>query len=390
MAKLKFADISKPQNWLMLVLVFIIGLVTWSYSWVFDYRYDIDRFNHDFANSQYVWPRGEVELNDSDLYKVVGYKLVLGENPFFINHEVPPFGKSLYGLAIYLTNNPYYISYLFYLISIGLVFYLSELVFKKRLTSWLAACLMAINPLTAFQVAQTMLDLPLTVFLLLHLICLFKVKQSQKPLLWVGLAGFFIGLMTGTKIGYYTPGILLLAAIWLWFIKQRWGVIVLSLTTFIGYVFSWWSYFIYHPNPIPWFRLHDRIIDFYDGSRAAPYYLNQLQTIIFNQYQGWWRSDSIPMVEWSVILPLGLFLIIYYLLKFKAIIKTNQYLAYLIGLTTLLLIMNSLVPFWPRYLMLVVPLFILIIANLFSKKWYTIVIILVISLPYLWSILSIH
>lgn len=351
-----------------LFMLLVVGLVTFSYRSVLSFKYDPPKYEDLYNNSQYVWPRGSGVLGDDTLYKVIGYKLISGENPFFMNYETPPFGKSLYGLAEYGSLNPYYVSGFFYLLSIFCVYSLAQIIFKNKLISWLSAFIFALNPLTAYQVGQTMLDLPMTVFMMLHIIFLFRSKQSNKKIINIILSGIFLGLMAGTKIGYYIPAIILIDLIFLTYQKYSKFIVALLPSIVIGYVLSYFSYFIRHPNPIPWIRLHQKIIDYYSGSRGISDYFNETRTVFLNQYQGWWRPDTINMVEWSILLPIGVLATVWFLVNIRKYIKTNIYLAYLVVLGVGLLVMNSLIPFWPRYLMIVIPILSIVVGNLISKN----------------------
>ena len=132
------------------------------------------------------------------------------------------------------------------------------------------------------------------------------------------LAGIFLGLATGTKIGVYTPFTLLLGLILIFLSSRKLkNIPIYLISVFTGYVISFSSYFIRHPNPLPWLRLHEKPLSFYlQPSGGSVDYLNQWRGIFINTYQGFWVGGAkTGLGDWSPILPLGVILavIIFYL-----------------------------------------------------------------------------
>jgi len=351
---------------------------------IFFYRYEPEYYENFYYHSQWNIPQSTRGISDSELYKFVGYQLVNGENPFNINFEVPPIGKYLYGLGEKLFSNPYYIN-IFYYFGIALSVYLIVLsITNNKTLSLLSLLLFATTPFVATQIKQTMLDLPLAFFFSTYFLFFIKYlkKGKQKYLI---TAGIFLGLATGTKIAVYTIPILLFNIIFLLKYSKfkTKHIILLIASTFTGYVLAYFCYFIKHPNPIPWIRLHQKPFDFYIKpfiTRGKPEidHLNQLTTIFLNNYKGWWQTNERKMAgDWSVILPIG------FLSSLAFIFKPDKHkkIIFIYITTIIFLIVNTIIPFSPRHLMPLIPLFIVLIIYTFKKIPIIIITIILFSIP---------
>jgi len=375
-------------------LLFLIGLVTVSILYfsrqIFFYKYNPEYYENYYYNSQWNVPQSSRGISDGELYKFVGYRLVQGENPFNINYEVPPFAKYLYGLAEYTIGNPYWISLGFYLLTGLAVYSLCLELFSSRTSALLGLLLFVTTPFIATQIKETMLDLPLTSLFAFHALFFVKFFKRLKPrdLIW---AGIFLGLATGTKIGVYTP-LTLLIGLTLVFLSSRkfFNPLLYLSSVFAGYVISFFSYFIHHPNPLPWLRLHEKPLDFYLHSGVGSVdYLNQWRGIFLNTYQGFWVGGAqTGLGDWSLILPLGVLLtLVILVLSLK---KKNYSWIYLTLFSLGVLAVNTVIPFWARYLMPVVPLFILFILFAFRKFTPLILILAFLNLTILLPTLTVR
>lgn len=327
------------------------------------------------------------------LYKFVGYRLVQGENPFYLNYEAPPFGKYLYGLAEHSFGNPYMVSLGLYIIAITVFWFLTKELFKEKKYSLLVLLIFTTTPFIATQVRDTMLDLPLTVFFLVNVY--FFVKFLNKPkLFFLVLAGIFLGLATGTKIGVYTPGVILLGLPMIIWASKKLPRILQFInplfylgSIFAGYCIAYISYFIHHPNPIPWIKLHQKQLEFYYNPNATVDYLNQWRGIFANTYQGWWGAGQTGLGDWSPILPLGV--ISAFAVFILALKRKEKPWIYIAGITSIFLIVNTFISFWPRYLMPAVPGFILLIAYFGRKFAFVMLFLALLNLQFLYSSLAV-
>lgn len=382
-------DKYKYINLLLTISIFIVIIVILYFSrFIFFYKYEPEYYENWYYHSQWSYPQSARGISDGELYKFVGYRLAEGENPFNINYEAPPFGKYLYGLSEKFTGNPYWISLFSYLTSILILFLISKELFNNLTTRLLVLLLFVTTPFVATQVKETMLDLPLMFLYLAHVFFFLRFLSNNKISELV-LAGIFLGLATGTKFGIYTPGVLILE----FFIligrnlkKSAFLYIFYSGTVFTGYIFAFLPYFLHHHNPIPWLRLHEKIFTFYSASQSSIDYLNQWKSIFLNTYQGWWQPGKTTLGDWSLILPVGVISSFYIL--FKSINKKDKNLIYISGITMIFLIINTFIAFWPRYLMPVIPLFILLITYLFRKRILIILLLVIINISFLFNSLN--
>ena len=364
------------------LILAVTAFVIFSSRQIFFYKYEPEYFENLYYHSQWNYPNSTREISDASLYQFIGFRLAEGENPFDINFQIPPFGKHLYGLAEKYLGNPYWVSFFLYSTTIGVLFLLLKELFKKRQTILLAILLFVTTPFVATQIGQTMLDLPLMFLFLVHVWFFIKFLSNQKLANLVA-AGIFLGLATGTKPGVYTPLAMALGLILVFLTtKKFFNLIFYSGSVFAGYVLAYFpTYFIRHPNPIPWLRLHEKPLKFYLGP-GQPYYLNQWKGIFLNIYQGWWQpGQKMALTDWSPILPFGV--IAASLVLIWAIKRQKKEWIYIAGLSFVFLIINTFTPFFPRYLMPAIPLFVLLISFLFRKVGFVILLLSLLNLPFL-------
>ena len=192
-------------------LLFVFAVIYFN-RWIFSFRYDSNYYENYYYHSQWNIPESTRVIPDEDLYKFVGFRLAEGGNPFDINYEAPPAAKYIYGLSSKYLNNPYFASFAFYALALIAFFFLARVVFSNTFSLLVAVFLFVTSSILAAQIGQTMLDLPQMLWLLLHLYFFLTgiKKEYSRPIVRLGLAGIFLGLMTGTKIGVYTPLIFLI------------------------------------------------------------------------------------------------------------------------------------------------------------------------------------
>lgn len=370
------------------ILIVLISIVAYFNRWIFVFKYEPEYWENYYYTSQWNVPNSERVISDDGLYKFVGYRLVTGENTFNINYWIPPMGKYWYGVGAKYLQNPYLISFTFYLLSLLAFWSLSKLIFKKDNLRWLSLYLWALNPLLVEQIWQTMLDLPMVLFFIVHIYFLFKF-ETKKSIKNLAISAIFLGLTAGTKPAYFIPMIGLID--WWWIItvqkNNRFKNIFLYLFFVIGgYVLSYTCYFIVHPNPIPWIRLHQKVIDFQIINSGGGNHdvLNIFRTIFLDKYKGFWVGGQEMIVKnWSLVLPLGTILLLKNVLFLKKTINQNRQILYLslIGIGYILMCLK--IEFWPRYLLFLLPILVLLIVKFFENKPLVLILILISYLPWL-------
>ncbi|MFH1561020.1 MAG: glycosyltransferase family 39 protein [Patescibacteria group bacterium] len=376
----------KSSLFLLGLIVLLVSFVMFFSRQIFFYQYEPEYYENWYYHSQWNYPGSSRGISDGELYKFVGYRLVEGENTFNINYEVPPLGKYLYGLAEKTIGNPFLLSVGFYFFSaLVLLFLLKELVDDRQL-KLLGVLLFFSSPFVATQIRETMLDLPLMFFILVHAY-FFVVYLSKGRIKSLIFAGVFLGLASAVKPPVYSLLILPLGLTMVFLFSERWDKIKNTVSyfgsTFAGYVLGYFCYFIKHPNPIPWLRLHRKPIEFYlSPSETKVDLFNQWRGIFANIYHGWWQpGQGMALGDWHPLLPIGVIIVFLFLIKF--LLKKELKQVYLPSLVVIFLSVNTVISFWPRYLMPIIPLLVILVV-VFLKKFPKLIFLLVLlNLPFL-------
>jgi len=349
----------KKMVWLAGVVLLLVFL---SYSTIWQTQPDKVYLKDLFEHSQWRLPLSNRIMSDEQLYQYAGSFLVAGGEMFSVNPEVPPLGKYLYGWTKLLTGNPYLLTPILYLLSLAGFYYLSRKLSPSTQHQELSQALLittALTPLLFTQLSQTMLDLPQLVFLLSHIFFLFQISNSTTQLRSLGLAiasGLSLGALAAIKIPILLPGLALLALFYLWRIKKLWLSIPLGITSGVIYLATYLSYFQTGHSLTEWFAAQKWMIQFYRQSRVEALPLLFPIAVLSGWYQNWSNDTWLRVSEWSLIWPLS-FLgpgLVFLQLKAQKL-KLNLFAIYIIGLTLLQFAINLILPFWPRYYLLILP-----------------------------------
>jgi 4-amino-4-deoxy-L-arabinose transferase-like glycosyltransferase len=367
-----------PLSLALTVLVF--GYLS---RWIFFYKFDPVYWENAYYESQWNIPNSPRGIGDDGLYRYIGYRLVNNkENPFNVNYEVPPLGKYTYGLSAKYLGNPFFTTFLYYLGSIFLFFQISKHFFPSKL-AWLATILYACNPMIVNEIQNTMLDLPLTFFFLLF-IYYFTRYLDNKTTKSLFLSAISLGLMAGVKSPFFIPMIATVSSVFIVKSGQIKKVPIFLSLIFVGYMISYFCYFIRHPNPIPWLRLHEKIYLFMKNNGSTHDWFSVLRFMLTNEYRGFWvNAKSYWPTNWSIIYPLGLVSLIFGLFKYFRRKPIPEWLSFFVIVTTCYLVLNLTIDFWPRYLVPITPILVLIISYFLRKHRVLLVIIMLTYLPYL-------
>lgn len=328
-----------------------------------DSNYLIDRFSH----SQWSIPLSTRKISDDQLYYVAAIKLLNGSSPFDINPEVPTTGKYLYAIGIKFFGNPHIISFLLFIGTIALTILLSNKFTRNLNLSILAGLIIGLSPAFSSQIGMTMLELPLTFFLLLHLLCLLNWQQSKnkiKKIFWLLIAGFALGGFASTKFPLFVP-ILVLADLYFFVkIKRILGFIILNSVAFLFYLASYFQYFLLDHSLIEWMKSIYWTIKFYGSAQSDGFFLQFLPAIFTGHY---WNGEIIKVLEWTIVWPILFLVSVASLLKLKnnKLNLQQKYLAIFSGLYLLLLIF---VDFRARYFFPLIPILSIIGLTYFSFK----------------------
>lgn len=354
-----------------ILTVILIFFVFYQSRWMFSFKYEPEYYENFFYESQYSYPKSARGISDGTLYKFVGYRLTQGENPFNINWEAPPFGKSLYGYSSRLLNNPYWFSVLCYFGVLFFLFKLFENSFTNKLAPFLGIMMLVLIPHFSNQVSDTMLDLPLMFFYVLNIYFLFDYI-NKKSLSSLAVSGLFLGISSAIKFPIYIPFIILSEAFVIYLNEKKWKRLFVYLSLIVlGYILGYFTYFIHHPNPIPWIRLHKKILDFYSSSQLSAQPFAAIKEI-FN-FGTWGYTYAIGLCAYIVA----------WYNYFKN--KENLKLLTILLFSTVYLVVNSFISFYPRYLLPLSFTFIYLIFFVTKVNVKVILFICLISVPFFYK-----
>lgn len=306
-----------------------------------------------YARSQWVIPNSQEGIGDDGLYAVAGWQLIHGQDPTLINPEVPPLGKYLIGLTWLFFGNPAIFGILSYSLAIIAFWMLNKQLIKKPM--WLVS-LVTVLTFSQRLFWQTLrvseLDL---IYLSLFLFNLyFFVKHKYY------LTGIFLGLLTATKLPFLSGLTILNQFIFLIIFRKKqlkkW-LIGLFLGLFI-FVATYWRYILNGHGFLDVLRVQKWIFEFYRISQVETPWWQVLGLIWANRWYIWWESRIVKVEVWNLFWPASLIIMISSILKLiqKKFGQQYKYLFFATGWLVIYLIFLLLVPVWPRYLTLFLPL----------------------------------
>lgn len=343
--------------------------------------YDVAYFDDLFDHSQYTIAESYRMISDSDLYAITGLRLLRTGNPFADVPQAPPVGKYIYGYSIKLLGNPYVSNYLFLSFALILSGLIAYSITKSKKAFMYCILLLITSTQLIQQLNQTMLDIIQTTWLLGHIyfLLLWK-KSSERTVATMTLSGFFLGLFAATKFGIFTPFILVIGLICVFRRTNIFAISTLLMGILIGFCLPYTSFIISH-GMIQFLKSQKWVFLFWlAGNNSKAIYGMPFVTLITGMYKHFspgtlweWSKDWSPV--WSVIGLLYIKDITEFAKKylrninihrlFGSIQNISEY-GYLLILVSLLLSVYSAIPFYPRYLL---PVSVLLIIISVSKYW---------------------
>lgn len=318
---------------------------------------DLAHLDDYFSHSQWAIPLSTRKISDDQLYLVAALKLSQGASPFTINPEVPPLGKYFYALGLIIFGNPYWISFLLFLAIVTLTGILTLQLTNNKKDAWLASFIISISPAVTAQISLTMLELPIILFLLLHINAILKWERStsfQKQVTWLLVAGSSLGGFAASKFPLFVP-VILLADCWLlWKKKQLWAIVIIGISAIFVFLGSYWAYFWQGHSLIEWLHSFFWTIQFYVRSNNQHAFFQIIPAIFIGRY---WIDGWTIVQEWTILWPL---ITLVFFLNFKKVwqspIKITH--AFIVLICTLYLIVCLLSDFRARYFFPLLPIFI--------------------------------
>lgn len=313
-------------------------------------RFDADYWKDRYEHSQWKLPLSTRTIGDDGLYLYEGYQLLRGANPAGYNPEVPPLGKYAIGASIYLFGNGHWYGFVVTLASLVAFYLLAKMLLKSQLSALCATSLLTLDPLITTQFTLTMTD---SLQLFLAIVTLLGIVQG-KPI----LAGIALGLFSETKFPVFTPVLFLLGA-WVFWKKNKniQPLIVFAVFALLASLTPYARYFLFGHDITQWIGLHKWIVEFYRQSRLVPNWGSLWMTLVAGFSQNLFTRAWDPVTQWSPLWPVvslaGLTGLAQPIINQKQ--KVSLRLLPVASFTCAVVILYSLIPFWTRYLVLVLP-----------------------------------
>lgn len=327
-----------------------------------------------YQNSQWVNPQSKYGIGDDGLYQVAGYTLATKHEFFTINPEMPPLAKYIYGYSILLFGNAEIASLLMFIISIIVFWFLIRKYIKNLSLQICATIFFITDPLLFEQSYMTMFDLPQLIFLLLHfliMINLFKNDYSfKKYLTLILLAGVTLGLFMSVKIAFLA---VIIGVLDVFILYSRKKIVYFGLICCIAlviYIGAYLPYLLQGHTLFELLKAQKWMLNFYLSSGIRPVYGTVLTTLSMGKIIGWGEFSKWENVShWTIVWTLYLFTFLVFgfqtLSKFSK--KNNTVLFPIFLLISGLLLSFIFLPFFTRYLVLILPFFILLFFIFFES-----------------------
>lgn len=346
---------------LILLGVGYLLLIVFTHRSLFFSRFDASYWQDRFDHSQWRMPLSSRTIGDDGLYAIEGYNLMNGADPTLLNAEVPPLGKYLIGMSIQTFGNGYIYSLLTGIAAVLLLYLVTKSLTDNTIIALSSALLLLFDPLFTNQLSITMLDSLQLVFLLLFFLLLtqlFKSKSFRRDMVITLCAGICVGFFAETKIGLYLPILFIIACFLLWYKQRKVLLFTLFITGFgVGYLLPYVPYFLQGHTIPEWFSVQKWIINFYRGNLLSPQPGDVITTLLFNRHRNLYSGVWDVSHEWSAVWPLVTILGsigLWQMLRSKS--HERLWKSLFVYVIVMLVILNS-VPFWSRYLLLLLPFF---------------------------------
>lgn len=338
------------------IIIFLAGIFTSVFynRQYFTQNYDISYWKERFEHSQWSLPLSKRIIGDDGLYAYVGYTLAKGADPSIVNAEAPPIGKYMIGFSILLFKNPIYYSLFFGLGALVLFYLLALKLIRDRFFAFIATLLLFLDPLFSAQLWKPWLDIAQLFFLLANVLLLYIAVDSKRKYLLIFLSGLMLGFFAMTKLPILLPFIFFLDVAFLLIRKQVKTMPIFTVGMILGVLVPYAYYFYLGHSFIDFLKLQKFILNFYISSQLKANLFSVLQTILSGGYYGLNNAGVSRVLEWTLAWPAML------LFSAFAFVKMKQEASSLIlkGVFAFILIsilIFSVIPFYPRYLLVVIP-----------------------------------
>lgn len=358
-------------SYLLISILFVhIALVLYTNRALYLSRFDADYWKDKFEQSQWGLPLSTRIIGDDGLYLSEGNRLIHGGDPTMVNAEVPPLGKYLIGGSIQLFGNGYWYGFLSTSFLLLMFFFLARYLFSDTFLALAATVLLSVDPLVANQFTLTMLDTLHAGLALSVILCFFKsLKKSPRSIYWTIASGVELGFFTNTKVPIFGPFLGVLVIFFM--IKQQKklrDITFFLISAILAYLVPYLPYFLLGHSILDWLKVQKWIFSFYLHGVSGSNIGSILTTIFMNRYQNFATRAWGPADFWSFIWPMSILSILlsWWILWKNSVTHQFQWIV-LASLGTGVFILYIAIPFWPRYLMLLLPLTYLLLISVVAR-----------------------
>jgi hypothetical protein len=346
----------------ILLFVFQLSLILFFQRGVFFQKYDVGYWKDRFEHSQWQLPLSHRILGDDGLFAYVGYTLIHGADPSLVNAETPPVAKYFLGTSILLFQNPLVYTGIIGIATLIVFFFLAKRLLQDTTAAALCAFFLLLDPLFFSQLSGGWVDSTQIFFLLLHFLLLFSLpKKKMWQYIFILFSGILLGIFAESKTPIVLPIIILIDGVYI-FRYSLISVILFLIGFGIGDLLPYIYYFQLHHSLLDFIRLQKYIISFYTKSRLSVNHESLWIVVLLGKFpdivSGAWGFVREWWVFWPLALILGLFISI------KSFFFKDDAWVRMFGVFVIFsLILFSFIPFYPRYLLLVIPFFYLLAAK---------------------------
>lgn len=353
---------------LLLFLVLYLGLVIYANRSLLFSRFDAIYWKDKYEHSQWKLPLSTRTIGDDGLYLYEGYRLIRGGDPTLLNAEVPPLGKYLIGTHILALGNGYLYGLTTTILLLAAACFLTKRLTNNITLSLAVTVLLATDPMITNQYALTMLDSLQSLWLLLYILALFLMRTASKQhIMRSMIAGIALGLFSETKAPLLAP-LLTLCGIYYLLVttKKLRNVLGFLVGIAIGYLIPYVPYFASGHSLMEWMKVQKWIVSFYRHSNLTPTWGSALTSLFTGMYQNIFSRAWTRASEWSPVW--GIMTIASASLLFAGRSPlTHRTLRFSAGILLLITGFYSVIPFWTRYLITILPLLYIIGAIMLSR-----------------------
>ena len=372
-------DMKKLTISFILLLLLFAAVFFWAnranLSSIYDPAYWNDRFNH----SQWRLPLSPRTIGDNGLYAFEGYQLIHGGDPTQFNAEIPPLGKYAIGAVIHVFGHDSWYGVITSLLIFILYYMLAKKIAKTTLFALVATTIFACDPLLVSQWPATMLDNLHLVFLLLFFILLGSYTKRKQNISTIIMSGIALGAFSAVKFPVLSAILVSGGAYYIWQTnKNIRDIIILIITTITTYILTYAQYFLLGHTLIDWFHVQTWMINFYYHGSLQANMGSIWTTLLVNRYQNLFTNLWQPVAEWTASWPIITILTGYVVVRFltQKPHKTTPLVFTISASILLMVILYTVIAFWTRYLLLILPFLYLgaaVVIRTFKHKWMIVV-----------------